>query len=256
MTNKTPPISVQLYSLREESADNFDTVLTKISMLGYQGVEPFNLFGKTPREFRSQVESLGMQVSSSHFPWINRSEDINQVVEVISELGLSRVPGGYGPEDFKDADAIKRTIDTTCAYIETLKPHGMSLFLHNHFWEFELVDGRPGYHYLQDAVPDVEFEIDTYWAANFGKNDPVVEIGRVANRTPLIHVKDGPLVLGESHVAVGDGKMDIPALFDAVNPEVFEWAVVELDKCDTDMMTAIAKSYKYLTTNKLAQGNV
>ena len=114
----------------------------------------------------------------------------------------------------------------------------------------------PEDHHLQDAVPEVEFEIDTYWAANFGKRDPAQELARVKERTPLIHVKDGPLEPGQSHVAAGKGKMDILALLDAADLDVLEWAIVELDACDTDMMTAVADSYTYLTTNKLALGNV
>jgi len=256
MSTNIPPISVQLYTLREASQEDFDGVLEKISLLGYKGVEPFNLFGKSPQDFKQQVNELGMQVSSSHFPWINRSDSVEQVVEVIQALGLNRAPGGYAADDFKDMDAIKRTIDQTQKFVEALQPHGLTLFLHNHYWEFNLVEGRPGYHYLQDAVPGVEFEIDAYWAANFGNNDPAAEIARVKSRTPLMHVKDGPLVSGESHVAVGSGSMNIPALFDAVDDDVFEWAVVELDQCDTDMMVAVAQSYRYLITNKLASGNV
>ena len=102
----------------------------------------------------------------------------------------------------------------------------------------------------------MEFEIDSYWAANFGQCNPAAEITRVNRRVPLIHVKDGPLVKGLSHVAVGDGKMDIPALFAAADPDTLEWAVVELDQCDTDMMTAVTRSYNYLTSNNLAHGNV
>ncbi len=256
MSTNTPPVSVQLYTLREASAEDFNTVLEKVALLGFKGVEPFNLFGKTPQAFKQQVDDLGMTISSTHFPWINRSDSMQQVVDVVQALGLTRAPGGFGPDDFKDRDAIARTIETTAGFVEALKPHGLTLFLHNHFWEFDLVDGRPAYHYLQDAVPDVEFEIDTYWAANFGQNDPAAEITRVKSRTPLIHVKDGPLVKGESHVAVGSGQMNIPALFTAVDPDVFEWAVVELDQCDTDMLTAVAASYRYLTSNHLVKGNV
>ncbi|HAL42365.1 MAG TPA: hypothetical protein DCP57_07960, partial [Gammaproteobacteria bacterium] len=73
------PISVQLYSVREASAENFDQVLDVISRIGFKGVEPFNLFGKRPADFRRQVEDLGMQVSSTHFPWVNRSPDIGKV---------------------------------------------------------------------------------------------------------------------------------------------------------------------------------
>jgi sugar phosphate isomerase/epimerase len=256
MSTNIPPISVQLYTLRESSQEDFDAVLDRLAQIGYAGVEPFNLFGKSPEAFCKQVQDLGMQVSSSHFPWTNRSENITEVVETIQALGLTRAPGGFAPDDFKDKASIDHTITVTQKLVDALKPHGLTLFLHNHYWEYDLIDGRPGYHYLQEAVPEVEFEIDTYWAANFGKCDPAAEISRVKQRTPLIHVKDGPLVKGQSHVAVGNGQMNIPALFDAVDAETLEWAVVELDQCDTDMFTAVAQSYQYLTSNNLVHGNV
>lgn len=250
------PISVQLYSLREASAKDFDLVLSTLARIGYKGVEPFHLFGKTPAEFRRQVEDLGMQISSTHFPWVNRSDNIGEVVDVIHQFGLQRAPGGWGPDDFASLDAVKRTIDATQQYVDALAKHDLKFFLHNHWWEFNQFDGQVAYHLLQDAIPDVEFEIDTYWAANFGKGNPAEEIARVKERTPLAHIKDGPLEKDRAHVAVGDGAMDFPAIFAAVDPDVFEWAVVELDACDTDMMTAVAKSYTYLTSNNLAQGNV
>lgn len=256
MSTNLPPLSVQLYSLREACAEDFDGVLEQLAQVGFKGVEPFHLFGKTPQAFKQQVNALGMQVSSTHTPWVNRTEDINEVVDTVQALGLNRAAGGYMPEDFADFEALQRTIDQTAAYVDALRPHGLSLFLHNHYWEFAEIEGRTAYHYLQDAVADVEFEIDTYWAANFGNNDPAAELARVRARTPLIHVKDGPLQPGQSHVAAGSGSMDIPAVFAAADPDVLEWAIVELDACDTDMMEAVAASYTYLTRNNLAQGNV
>ena len=250
------PISVQLYTLREASKKDFDLVLSTVAEIGYKGVEPFHLFDKSPQEFRNQVEDLGMTISSSHFPWVNRSKSVAEVADVIHTFGLTRAAGGYSPDDFADMDAIKRTIEQTQRLVDELKTEGLTLFLHNHYWEYDEINGQIGYHLLQDQVPEVEFQIDTYWAANFGSLDPAAEIRRVRERTPLLHVKDGPLVKDQAHVAVGDGAMDIPALFDAVDPDVFEWAVVELDACDTDMMTAVAKSYQYLTSNKLGYGNV
>ena len=38
----------------------------------------------------------------------------------------------------------------------------------------------------------------------------------------------------------------------AADPDVLEWNVVELDDCDTDMMTAVERSYRYLVGNGLA----
>ena len=81
------PISVQLYSLRERSEENFDQVLEDLADVGYSGVEPFSLFGKEPEAFKRQVEDLGMRVSSSHYPWANRF-DVSEVIDVVKGLGF------------------------------------------------------------------------------------------------------------------------------------------------------------------------
>jgi hypothetical protein len=53
--------------------------------------------------------------------------------------------------------------------------------------------------------------------------------------------------------AVGDGVVDVPAVVAAGKP-VTEWLIVELDRCATDMMEAVARSYSYLVGEGLAQG--
>ena len=181
------PISVQLYSLRDASQNDFDAVLQRLADIGYRGVEPFNLFGKSPTDFRRQVEDLGMTVSSTHFPWANRSE-INEVIDTVGALGLSRAAGGFGPDDFADRSAIARTVATVNELTDKLGRAGLELFLHNHWWEFVEHEGKKGYHILQEECPDVLFEVDTYWAANFGNSDPTSEVERIRNRAPLLHL--------------------------------------------------------------------
>ena len=247
------PISVQLYSLREESAHDFDAVLARLAAIGYAGVEPFNLFGKSPAAFKAQVEDLGMTVSSSHHPWANRAS-VAEVVDTVGALGLTRAAGGFGAGDFADRDAVKRTADTINGLVDALAPHGVDLFLHNHWWEFSEIDGKLGHRHIAEACRGVLFEIDTYWAANFGAVDVGAEVANVAGRVPLLHIKDGPLVRDEAHVAVGDGRMDVAGVIDAADPGVLEWIIVELDACDTDMMTAVERSYRYLVGNGLATG--
>ena len=48
--------------------------------------------------------------------------------------------------------------------------------------------------------------------------------------------------------------MDIASIIHAADPDVLEWVIVELDACDTDMMTAVQRSYDYLTSHGLAAG--
>ena len=40
----------------------------------------------------------------------------------------------------------------------------------------------------------------------------------------------------------------------AAADEAVEWVIVELDSCDTDMLQAVAESYRYLTTHGFARG--
>lgn len=253
MAVREKPISVQLYSLRKESSSNFDAVLERVAAIGYRGVEPFHLFNKPPEEFARQVSDLGMQVSSSHYPWANLT-DPSEVIDIVKSLGLSRAAGGFGPPDFESGDAIKRTVETVNGIAERLKAADIELFLHNHWFEFIPVNGEIPYHTLQKHCPDVLFEVDTYWAANFGERDPAEEVRRVRQRAPLLHIKDGPLLRDQAHVAVGKGNMNIPEVIRAADTDVLEWLIVELDSCDTDMFQAVDESYKYLISNKLAEG--
>lgn len=247
------PISVQLYALREESAKNFIDVLQSMADIGYAGVEPFNLFGLEPLKFKNIVEDLGMQVSSSHHPWANRTT-VSELVDTVQALGLTRAAAGFSPEDVKDADSVKRTVDTINGLTVELAKHELKLFLHNHWWEFVPVAGELPYHTFYRECPLVEFEVDTYWASNFGACDVPEEVAHVRSRAPLLHIKDGPLEQNKAHVAVGQGKMDIHGTIEAADPEVLEWVIVELDACDTDMTTAVAESYTYLTEERLAYG--
>ena len=254
MPTTPKPISVQLYSLRDAAKAGIEQVLERLAATGYKGVEPYSLHGMTPEAFTARVRELGMVVSSSHHPWANRAST-GEVVDTIGALGLTRAAGGFGPEDFKDLDAIARTADTVNAIVDALRPHGIDLFLHNHWWEFAEHGGKLGFEHIAERCPDVLFEVDTYWAANFGAVDVAAQVARVKHRTPLLHIKDGPLTAGAAHVAVGDGKMDIAGVLAAASPDVLEWVIVELDACDTDMMTAVQRSYRYLTENGLAAGN-
>lgn len=135
-----------------------------------------------------------------------------------------------------------------------LAPHGITLTIHNHAWEYELLDGRMKIDWLLDFAPELQFELDTYWAANFGANDPAQQVRRFADRCPLLHIKDGPLVKDQPMVAVGSGRMNMKEVIPAAN-DTTKWLVVELDRSATDMMTCVADSYTYLTSEGLARGN-
>ncbi len=245
------PVSLQLYSLRNESAGDYLGVLKKVAKIGYRGIEPAGFYGVRLKEVRKVTEDLGMVISSSHTPWVN-SRNISESVEVAEILGLDMVCSGFGPDNFKGMDEIKRTADEVNATCLALKKHGLKLFLHNHWWEYVVVDGKLAIHHFAALAPEVLFELDTYWAANFGANDPAEQVAKFKRRTPLLHIKDGFFVKDQPNVAVGKGKMNFKKVIAAADPEVLRWLVVELDSCATDMFQAVADSHAFLTALSIA----
>ena len=247
------PISLQLYSLREEAKADFVGVLKRVAAIGYKGIEPAGLHGIEPQEFKRIVEDLGMVISSTHSPWA-RADNLPATIEMLGKLGVTLVAAGYGNNEFKDLDAIKATAEMVEKMDQTLRAAGITMAIHNHWWEFEKLDGRLKFEIFAELAPNVRFEMDTYWAANFGANDPAKLVKKYAGRCPLLHIKDGSLVKGQPLLAVGSGKMDIPSVIHAAG-KATQWLVVEQDDSATDMFKCVESSYKHLTGNGLAQGN-
>lgn len=247
------PISIQLYTLRDLTSKDFIGTLKKVADIGFKGVEPAGFFGVRIKEVIKVVKDLGMTISSTHSPWANTG-NISEVVELNEMMGLNMAACGFGINDFKTLDEIKKTAGKVNAMCEALKKHGMKLFMHNHWWEYAEVEGRLAIDHLAELAPDVLFELDTYWAANFGANDPAEQVARFKKRTPLLHIKDGIFVKDAPNVAAGTGKMNFPKVIGSADPKVLQWLVVEFDSCATDIIQAAAESYKYLTTAGLAEG--
>ncbi|MCX7030381.1 MAG: sugar phosphate isomerase/epimerase [Spirochaetes bacterium] len=250
---KAKPISLQLYTLREASAKDFPAVIKAVGDIGYTGVEPAGFHGLKPRELRKLVEDQGMTISSSHSPKAS-PDTLSEVIDTTGELGVDLVSCGFGQEDFKDMAAIRATAEKVNLMYERLRAAGRILFLHNHWWEFEKIDGRLKYDVFAELAPSVSFELDTYWAASFGAVDTAAVLKRYARRTPLLHIKDGPLVRDKPMVSVGKGKMIFRPILSAADPAVLRWLVVELDDCATDILQAVKESYDWLVGQGMATG--
>ena len=261
------PLSVQLYSLRARAQKDFVAVLKDVAAMGYKGVEPAGFWNIRPSEFKKIVEDLGMKVYSAHSPWC-RGGNVGECMDLADMLGLKTVVCGYGPDDFKDLDAIKKTADLTNRMQEEFERNGYTLFQHNHYWEFERLDGRLKYEIYAELCPKVKFQLDCFWSTNKGKEDPVAILKKFADRTILLHMKDGVckqetanggmvnglLDMKVDLLPLGSGTLPIKELI-SVMPEQVETVIVELDYCNIDMTEAIAKSYKFMTENGLAAGN-
>ena len=255
------PIAVQLYSLRQYAEKDFVGVLKRVAEIGYKAVEPAGFWDLSPAEFKKITDDLGLQICSTHIGGPRDPEQVDQNAEILKTLGVDLVCTGCGGGDFKDIDSMKRAADVTNEIVEKYKKYGITVFQHNHYWEFARLDDQIKYDLYMQYCPDVKIELDAFWATNNFVEDPVAITEKYADRIVLLHMKDGNKVprKGEESLsydlrALGTGMMPIADVI-GKTADCCRNVIVELDFCNIEMWDAIEQSYHYLVDNGLAEGN-
>jgi len=244
------PVALQLYTVREQLATDRAGILKRVAAFGYGAVEPFGILDD-PGGLRADLDAAGLPVCSVHA--MPLGEDAEAVVRAAGTLGADTVIVPYlPPPRFADADGVRGVAAELNEASARLAGEGLRLGYHNHDFELSsLIGGTPALEVLAGQLDDaVLLEVDTYWAA-VGGQDVAALLGRLGDRVRYLHVKDGPVVNREDFMtAVGSGRMPVAAIL-AASPSA-TWHVVELDRCATDMMTAVGDSLAWLTAQGLA----
>ncbi len=238
-------LSVQLYSVRDAIAEQgYEKIIRDLAAMGYEGVEPAGYPGTTVQEAAKLFKELGLKSISSH-TGLPLGDDKQRILEEADCLGAKyMITGGAGPDAFESLDNIKATAERYNEAALVAREYGFKIGLHNHWKEMAIFDGKPGYRWFLDFTePEVVFEVDTYWV-KVGNLDPVETIKDMAERAPLIHLKDGSGVREDPMVAVGSGIMPVAEIIKASTYS--ENFIVELDRCGTDMMKAMEDSIKFV----------
>ncbi len=250
----TPPIALQLHSLRRELTRDFEATIRRVAAIGYTAVETATLpTGLSPARARALFDAAGLRVCAAHAP-LPLGAAAADALELVAALRCDRlVCSSLPPAEYATLGAIDRACDKINQAAAVCAAHGLRLGVHNHWWEFQPVDGvRPYELWLERLHPSVFFELDLYWV-KVGGVDPVVALAEFGARAELLHVKDGPADSTQADMtAVGEGTLDYSAILPAATST--QWLIVELDRCATDMMTAIEQSYRYLTATGLGHG--
>jgi len=248
-----PAIALQLYTLREIAADDFEGMVRMVAEMGYVGVEPAGFPGSSPEAAGKLFRELGLDVPSAHTA-LPLGDAKNEVLDAVAAIGCPRIVTGKGPDDFNSLDKIKATCDLFNEANAAVKAAGLTFGIHNHWWEYTPIDGVYPYQVMLERLdPSILFEIDTYWVQT-GGCDVAEVLRKVGNRGSLLHIKDGPCVKTEPMTAVGAGVMDFPTILAAAG-DVPQWLIVEQDRTAGDMVADVETSYAYLVGTGLARGN-
>jgi sugar phosphate isomerase/epimerase len=258
------PVSLQLYTVRDEIKKDIASTLQKVAAIGFEAVEtafwPDTISVKQAGKY---LKDAGLSVSSAHIE-LPVGDKKAAFLEIAETFNCKKMIWHGWPEDkrYSSPDGTKELADIYNEANHFAKSNGLQFGLHNHWWEFRnKIEGRYVYEVLLERLePDIFFEIDTYWVKVAG-HDPAKIVKDFGSRAQLLHIKDGPAKwnasLAEDNpdpmVAAGKGTQNFPAIVKAANGNT-KWMVVEMDKVATDVFTAIQDSYTYLVKNKLAKG--
>lgn len=243
------PIAYQLYSAREEAAENLENVLAALQNIGYNGVEFAGFYGRGADEINALLEKYGLKAISSHLGLSAAQADPFGVIAfhqaigceyiVIPGLDLDTRPGG---------PKFAATLGFFSYFGQLCKKAGIQLLYHNHEFEFIKISGQYGFDFIFDAVSKeyLATEIDTCWV-HYAGLDPSEYLLKYKGRAPLVHVKDyrgtpsnvAHAKQGEGAYAgervdfmykpLGQGINDIKAIVKAAKGAGAKWLVMEMD---------------------------
>jgi len=241
------PIALQMYTLRNEAAEDFIGTLRKVAEIGYAGVEFAGTGSLSASELKSVLDDLGLRPAGSHIGLEPLEKELGEVIDFNLEIGNRYIVCPGVPEERRNSEeAWKALAETFNGIGAECKKHGLVFCYHNHSAEFQKFNGRYGLDILlQSSDPElVKAQVDTFWVQYAGV-DPAGFIRKYPGRCPLVHLKD----MAEdrkSFAEIGEGILDFKAIFAACEEVGTEWYIVEQDSCSRPPIESVRISFENL----------
>ncbi len=246
-------ISLQLYTVRGETARDMPATLRRISEIGYPAVEFAGYGGLTPRDLKTTLDDLGLQASGIHVPLDSFETDLGGVLADMHALGCAHaVLPSAPPERRRDEASVARLAEDLNRWGELCRDEGVTLSYHNHDFEFAPLGLSTMWDVLvRETDPKlVRLELDLYWI-KYGGADPETLMQDVGERVSLVHLKDMAPDDKRSDLPVGEGTLPWDRLLEAADAAEVEWYIAEQDN-PRDALEDVSISLQYL--RELASG--
>lgn len=249
-------VGLQLFSVRDDMAADFEGTLQKVKDMGYDCVEFAGFFDKSAEEVKEILDRVGLEAISVHQGNQLFKETGEKAIDYLKTIGVKycAIPW-YGKEFLKGTDGWENTKKEFTEYSDALKKAGIKLLYHNHDFEFEKFDGKYLIDWLYEELSAdvISPEFDTCWV-HYAGEDPCKYLEKYAGRIDVVHLKDfvctnlasGPVYdlidksgkvgkkaskedNGFMFKPVGYGIQDIPAILAAAEKAGASCVIVEQD---------------------------
>jgi len=265
------PLGIQLYSVRQQMAEDLNSTLAAVNTAGYTEVEAAALPKKSALEIRAALDAANLRCVSAHHPFADLHARFDEIIAYDKQLGVGFIicsSPGYrnpsapgtsgGPKPFT-LDDWHYNAEQFNAMGEKTAASGIHFGYHNHIHEFALTEGKTPYMELLRLTDPkkVTFELDCGWAMVAGMQ-PVEILKNHPHRISMLHVKDfkfPPNYSPETHDAkvteLGQGTIDYHSIFaQAAKTQHIEHAFVEQEAFDMPWKESLKVDAEYLRNLK------
>jgi len=241
------PVALQMYTLREQAAEDFVGTMRRVAEIGYAGVELAGYGGLSAADMKALLDELGLKPAGSHVSLHLLEHELDDVMDYSVEIGNPYIVCPSLPQDRRhDEASLRATAESLNRIGAACKERGLQFCYHNHDFEFQTFEGKYAFDILYEATdPElVRAEVDTYWV-QFAGLDPAELIRRYSERVTLVHLKDMD-PQDRSYAEVGEGTLDWQAIFAASEVAGAEWYIVEQDRCKRPPLESVRLSLENL----------
>jgi sugar phosphate isomerase/epimerase len=244
------PVALQVYSIRDDAANDFKKAMQEVKSMGYDGVELAGLYGHSPEEIRDILMEVGLTPISAHVPYQEFLEDMKVTAKRYGTIGCRYAAIPYLLEEYRyGTENFIEVMKNIPAISQACKEEGITLLYHNHDFEFQKTeDGRYvlDYMYGQFAEDVLQTEMDTCWINVAGLN-PAEYLKIYTGRSPIVHLKDFVKEDKLEFRALGQGCQEFESILSSAISIGAEWVVAEQDwHYDNSAMEDARLSREYL----------
>lgn len=223
------PIALQLYSVRDDCANDLLGTIRQVAEMGYQGVEFAGYHGHRAEDIRMILDDVGLKCAGTHAGHATLQDDqLAETIEFHQILGCENLVVPWLPEETRNTpEAVQATAEKLNEISAKLKPHGMRTGFHVHSGDMKpLSNGKCAWDLLGEyTTADFIMQYDT---ANgmAGGADPVQPILDWPGRGITTHLKEWSGEHGAK--VIGEGQVPWAQVFEACESVAgTQWYIVE-----------------------------
>lgn len=218
------PVAYQIYSARNEAAQDLLGVLRQLKAMGYDGVEFAGFYGHSAVQVKAMLDETGLVAVSSHVPLAEIEADMFGVIAYHQAIGCRYIAIPYLDEQTRPgAPGFAAKLRLFQRFGQLCRQGGIQLLYHNHDFEFVTLSGLYGLDFLYQVLPEelLACEIDVCWVKYAGV-EPCGYLAKYAGRCPVVHLKDYVGVKGDRPPYALIGLDSEPAAQDDQQPFMFK----------------------------------